>query len=416
MKIKVYSVNIGECDKARTDGVFAYTENNLFYDAKRQANMYTALSHIYAEGADVSIYVAGNLMLKAKPEVIVKELLGDADIAIYKHHKRDCVYLEARILVNSNKDTAEVVEEHMQKYRDEGYPENGGLVETGMIIRRHNKRVEAFNNAWFAEMCRYSRRQQLSFNYVADKYPRLKVNMIDGNVRVNDYLIKTKHNQSYLRKKRIEGCEQKLIKADEPEKFKTIIVIRSRYQEITPLRLELMQKYCINSLKQQTDKDFEIHILVQSATADKIKSLNWGRLKVFFKEETPSIGWERYSADLRKEYMRGPNIQIRMDNDDWVAPNFIERIRQAIGRHKNILVNFHPTKFLHHNRKSYYSQKHYSRDRVSMFFAIYQEKPEHWILDRQHGRMGSLFAKRIYVKQLGLCNIVIHSENVLNAE
>jgi len=47
-----------------------------------------------------------------------------------------------------------------------------------MIIRRHTKKIEQFNNAWWAEYCRFSVRDQLSFMYCLDKIG-IPVNLID---------------------------------------------------------------------------------------------------------------------------------------------------------------------------------------------------------------------------------------------
>ena len=44
-----------------------------------------------------------------------------------------------------------------------------GLVEAPVILRRHTAAIRALNEAWWAELVRGSRRDQLSFNYVAWK-------------------------------------------------------------------------------------------------------------------------------------------------------------------------------------------------------------------------------------------------------
>ena len=196
MSIKAYSVDTDLCDKKRVDDVLVFTENGIFHDPKKQANMYMALSHKYID-ADISIYMAGNIILKSlNLKKIVNELLGKNDIAIYCHPKRNCIYKEAGSI--SNKEDPKIMKIQMDAYRKSGYPENNGLVETGMIIRRHTSEVIAFNNAWFAELCMYSKRSQLSFNYVASLFPDLKINMIEGNVRRGIYFYQRKHNRSYL--------------------------------------------------------------------------------------------------------------------------------------------------------------------------------------------------------------------------
>ena len=63
----------------------------------------------------------------------------------------------------------DLLESRMAKYRAEGYPAHNGLNEAGVILRRHTPAIEAFNNAWWAELSRHSRRDQLSLNYVLDK-------------------------------------------------------------------------------------------------------------------------------------------------------------------------------------------------------------------------------------------------------
>ena len=36
------------------------------------------------------------------------------------------------------RDAREVIEKQITKYRAEGYPENAGMFETGVILRRHS--------------------------------------------------------------------------------------------------------------------------------------------------------------------------------------------------------------------------------------------------------------------------------------
>ena len=427
MNIKAYSVDTDLCDKRRADDVFVFRENGLFHDPKKQANMYMALSHKYID-ADISLYMAGNIILRdMNLKKIAKDLLKNKDIAIYKHPKRNCIYKEAASI--SNKEDPKIMKIQMDKYRELGYPENNGLVETGMIIRRHTPEVIAFNNAWFAELCLYSKRSQLSFNYVLSLFPDLKVNIIDGNIRKGLFFYQRKHNRTYLArsiKRPQEEIKEEEIKEEFQEKvvefkkfskdnYRTIVIIRSRYESsLSDLRMELFQKYCIDSLKTQTNKDFEVHVLVQRQTIQQIKRLDWGELNVKFLIETPGMGWVNYAEKIREEYLNEANLQIRLDNDDWVDESFIEKTKILIQGQENILITYHPTKYLYDTGEKYFSQKRYNENHPSMFFAIYQSNAKHWILDRQHGQMGRLFKKGLSIKEFGLCNLTIHSENQLN--
>ncbi len=192
LNIKVYSVIVNNYDPPRND-VTVFTGKGLFVDPKREAGMYFAIPHLFMD-TDISIMLSGECYLLCPPEQFVNELLGDADMAIHKHYCRDCVYDEGRAIIHFKKDNPEIVREQMDIYKKLGYPANNGLFETGIIIRRHTERVIAFNNAWFAEMCRHSRRDQMSINYVLSKFPDIKVNILQEDVRVNKYLKWGVHN------------------------------------------------------------------------------------------------------------------------------------------------------------------------------------------------------------------------------
>jgi hypothetical protein len=54
----------------------------------------------------------------------------------------------------------------MKRYRDDKFPENCGLVQTNIVIRRHNDAYsKELMEKWWDELSKYSHRDQLSFNY-----------------------------------------------------------------------------------------------------------------------------------------------------------------------------------------------------------------------------------------------------------
>ena len=58
----------------------------------------------------------------------------------------------------------------MTKYQTEGYPEHNGLVVQMEVLRRHNETdvVDSMEDQW-VELKYNSKREQLSFNYIAWK-------------------------------------------------------------------------------------------------------------------------------------------------------------------------------------------------------------------------------------------------------
>jgi len=186
--IKVYTAIVGD-KGTRSDDIECFTDFDKFKLPVFNAKIYKILAHQYID-ADISIWLDGNRELAVDKEKVA-EMLGDNDIALFKHFARDCIYTEMpEAMARYRQDEVIIRQSILDQavyYKQKGYPPNNGLYECGMIIRRHNKIMEAFNNAWWAEICRHSNRDQLSFPYVLSKFPKLKVKGIEGNIRNHEY-------------------------------------------------------------------------------------------------------------------------------------------------------------------------------------------------------------------------------------
>jgi len=147
-----------------------------FTDPRRNSRVPKILIHKYVN-SEYSIYMDANIKLLRTPEELIEKYLKDHDIAVYKHPNRDCIYDEATTCAVRKLDDPETIIEQAKAYEDSGYAKHKGLCECGIILRRHTKKVEQFNNAWWAEYSRYSRRDQISFMYAVDKVG-IRVNMI----------------------------------------------------------------------------------------------------------------------------------------------------------------------------------------------------------------------------------------------
>ncbi len=142
-----------------------------FKDPCRNAKIHKILPHRYFSDAEYSLWIDGSILVRTPLPLmhLVEKFLKESDIALFKHRWRNCIYAEAVACLRGKADSPAVIDTQMQKYCDEGYPPNNGLVECGVILRRHSKKIQQFNEAWYAEICDNSRRDQLSFNYVAHK-------------------------------------------------------------------------------------------------------------------------------------------------------------------------------------------------------------------------------------------------------
>ena len=180
----------------------------LYEDPTRTAKKYKILPHRFLKEYDISVFIDGNMVVRNNINDIVDKYLNNkVNVAIYDHNQnkldpRNCIYEEANTIyelgkINSNKrperglknwkDNPWIIQSQMVKYKSEKYPTNNGLI-TGMVVfRRHNENdcINAMED-WWSEIKYNSKRDQLSFNYVAWKN-KLNFNYIPGDSRDNKY-------------------------------------------------------------------------------------------------------------------------------------------------------------------------------------------------------------------------------------
>jgi len=193
----VYTANFGNYDNLLLPEHCGFTHIHLTDEGaigskyqelpQVRARMCKVLSHKLFPDYKYTIWHDASIEFKLDPAALVC-YLGDNDIALMAHPERDCIYDEATAVVEMGKERASIVSEQMEHYKAEGYPEHNGLVATGVIVRKHTAKMEQFNNAWWAEIGRYSVRDQLSFNYVCWKMG-IKYDVIPGNLWDNKWFV-----------------------------------------------------------------------------------------------------------------------------------------------------------------------------------------------------------------------------------
>ena len=178
----------------------------LYTDGARSAKRYKTLPHRYLKEYDESIWIDVDVKIKKDPSELVDTLLSDSNLAILNHelcgrtvtgnmNVRKCVYEEAKFIQwlgdqnpkKEYKDNMNIIHSQVDRYRKEGYPENNGLARATVIFRRHNEEDVITNSeGWWTEIKYGSKRDQISFNYVAWKY-NLKFNYIQEDIDDNEY-------------------------------------------------------------------------------------------------------------------------------------------------------------------------------------------------------------------------------------
>jgi len=168
-----------------------------FEDPTRDARYYKMLPHKCLSEYDVSIFMDANFLITCDVHDFLKNVFKDNILMTFDHNyvtgdERDCVYDEYDHIIklgqrkNRYKDVPEVMKKQIDRYEQEGYPRNNGLVVSSVLVRRHNDpKVIELMELWWKELSNGSKRDQLSFDYACWKlnfsYPYLPGDIRLGN-------------------------------------------------------------------------------------------------------------------------------------------------------------------------------------------------------------------------------------------
>ena len=131
------------------------------------AKIHKILGHKYCNTPYI-VWQDGNCALKQDPHELVK-LMGDNDFAFFKHPGRDCLFDEADTCVQLGKGNITEIAEQVRAYADPhgvNMDLHSGMIEATCFARKNNPHANDLMEKWWAEICRYSNRDQISFPVV----------------------------------------------------------------------------------------------------------------------------------------------------------------------------------------------------------------------------------------------------------
>jgi hypothetical protein len=137
-------------------------------DSVRSQRVLKILSHKYLPDFDVSLYLDNGVLLKQPPEEFIAHHFPDSGFCLPEHSFRDNVLDEFLAVSDLGLDDPSRIFEQLNHY---AVTDPEGLQEkpywTAILLRDHrNPAVRDLLELWSAHVQRYSRRDQLSLNYV----------------------------------------------------------------------------------------------------------------------------------------------------------------------------------------------------------------------------------------------------------
>lgn len=125
--------------------------------------------HTLLKEYDYTLWVDSNILIQGEEfENEVNKLINKNIIfAVRKHPDRNSILEEVEACKIFNKDNSITIDEQYKHYKKEGFPDNLGLLETGILLRNNNNKIiHTLNEMWWREIARFSCRDQLSIMYI----------------------------------------------------------------------------------------------------------------------------------------------------------------------------------------------------------------------------------------------------------
>ena len=137
----------------------------------------------------MSLWIDGNIEILSPVSKLFNENIdSEKSVFIPQHPERNCIYAEGLAVIRLKKDTKENINKQLNGYREEGFPSDYGLVQSNIIIRKHNDyECIKLMEKWWEELKNKSHRDQLSFNYAVWKLQTDIVSYLDKNIYKSEY-------------------------------------------------------------------------------------------------------------------------------------------------------------------------------------------------------------------------------------
>lgn len=322
---------------------FAFQMRPLPYfdtDPTRAARYVKTHPHMLLPGYEIAIWVDGNILIRGDltPDI---EAFRDSGLAVaaVPHPLRTTVYEEADECSKRSKDDDATMRKQVERYRVAGF--NGeGLIESNfMMFRLGHPQLPAFLGAWWAELEKGSRRDQLSLSYAlqaagVDFFP---LTHRPNSVR-NHKSLALFHHGSHKR-----PAEAELVAAVVParradsyaqERERRISAQRKRFVDVIVCVHNALDvvKSCLESVARYRNAAKHRVVIVNDGsgpeTTSWLEAFAAGHANVKLIRHTKAGGYTR-AANAGLRAIRS-DLAILLNSDTIVSANWIEKMTDAV--------------------------------------------------------------------------------------
>lgn len=143
---------------------------NQFLSVRRQRWVKICIPDEIFDNYEYSVYVDCKRPMSVDFEYLLSYMESGSDFLTRRHRRRSCIYDEGMFCIEKKKDHKAVILRQLEFYKSQNFPVHHGLYRTGLLLRRHTKKMKWFSQLWWKQIEKYSHRDQISLPYVAWKH------------------------------------------------------------------------------------------------------------------------------------------------------------------------------------------------------------------------------------------------------
>jgi len=149
-------------------------DNKLNLDPFRLSRYYKINNHLVDSEYDLSVYIDCNYRIRGDLDSFVSHILPiDKQIGMLLHPFHSSLHEEVELCIANKKDEKAILRNQYRYYvEDKKFNDPFPHIAGGMIVRRPgDPEVRKLMETWFTQLLKWSRRDQMAFNYSLARHP-----------------------------------------------------------------------------------------------------------------------------------------------------------------------------------------------------------------------------------------------------
>jgi len=176
--------------------IYVDNETKSFEDNIKLARYYKTNFHVHLSSYENLLWMDARITIIADINEYLTNLTNK-DIVFLKHPDASSISQEFDRVLRGNIERPEMVDAIRERYAEFGYNYDNGLISSGVMLFKNNKKAVKFFKEWWYEIENYSHRDQLSANFVLWRNKGIKYVMKPR--MINKYFKQLKRNTQAFR-------------------------------------------------------------------------------------------------------------------------------------------------------------------------------------------------------------------------